>query len=198
MRSRLVGVVLVVGVECLVVGACSEPPAVERTATSPITVATAPLPTAPAVSVTELPPTSEVEPAPTEVVPAPTETTVPVPVETTVAPPPPPPPDPLPPIAQTRDRPRSAIQPVTRTGHAGGDRLPPGDPAPYVAGQKGQVWRVDETGTATELVLDLTGRVTDFADGSERGLLGIAFSPTGGCSSTSPITPTTPTSSPWR
>ena len=48
-----------------------------------------------------------------------------------------------------------------------------------MAGQKGTVWRIDEATGTNDVVLDLTGRVTPFADGSERGLLGLTFGPDG-------------------
>jgi glucose/arabinose dehydrogenase len=50
-----------------------------------------------------------------------------------------------------------------------------GDPAPYVAGQLGQIWRVDPAAGA-QLVANFGDRVSS---GSERGLLGIAFGPDG-------------------
>ena len=50
----------------------------------------------------------------------------------------------------------------------------PGDEAMYVVQQSGTVARVDPAGTTT--VLDVAGRITS---GGERGLLGLAFDPTG-------------------
>lgn len=104
---------------------------------------------------------------------APPETTPPTTVATTTTVPP----DPLPPIAQIEQVP-VALQPVTELEIPVAVTWRPGDPAAYIIGQSGYVWRVDETGAA-EVVLDFTARVTPFADGSERGLLGVAFGPDG-------------------
>jgi glucose/arabinose dehydrogenase len=142
-----------------------------------VTVATAAAPTIAPITVPP-PPT---EPPVTTVDPAAAPTVAPQTVPETVPPttvPPPPPPDPLPPIAQL-EQVGLAIQPVTTLDTPIAIAWRPGDPAPYIAGQKGQVWRVDPATGASELVFDLTGRVTDFADGSERGLLGLTFGPDG-------------------
>jgi glucose/arabinose dehydrogenase len=87
------------------------------------------------------------------------------------------PPDPLPTVAQLEQA-AVALQTVTELRIPVAITWRPGDPNPFVIGQAGPVWQLDSSGTAT-LVLDLTGRVTPFADGSERGLLGIAFGPDG-------------------
>jgi Glucose / Sorbosone dehydrogenase len=55
----------------------------------------------------------------------------------------------------------------------------PGTTASYLTSQSGEVWRVVD-GTAPELVLDLTAVVSPYVNGSERGLLGIAFNPVDG------------------
>lgn len=87
------------------------------------------------------------------------------------------PPDPLPPIAQIEQVP-VALAPVTELEIPVAITWRPGDPGAYVIGQSGYVWRIDEAGVP-EVVLDFTARVTPFAEGSERGLLGIAFGPDG-------------------
>src|SRR5262245_48577306 len=53
-----------------------------------------------------------------------------------------------------------------------------GDPGAYVTTQKGFLYRVDH-GVAQQ-ILDLSAEVPDYAPGSERGLLGIAFDPRDG------------------
>lgn len=55
----------------------------------------------------------------------------------------------------------------------------PGHDAMYVTSQEGRVWRIDGAGAA-DVVLDLTATVSPHEPGSERGLLGIAFSPVDG------------------
>lgn len=98
-----------------------------------------------------------------------------LPVATTA---PPPPPDPLPAVAQLATV-GVAFQQVTKLPMPVAIAWRTGDPVPYVAGQKGEVWRVDEATGTNEQVLDFTSRVTPFADGSERGLLGLTFGPDG-------------------
>ncbi|HEY5876689.1 MAG TPA: PQQ-dependent sugar dehydrogenase [Ilumatobacteraceae bacterium] len=120
------------------------------------------------VAPAESPPTTA--PPPTPVPP----TTVP-PTPATAPPTTAVPPDPLPAIAQIEQA-AVAIQPVLDLDIPVAIAFRPGDPGPYVIGQAGYVWRIDEAGAAT-LVLDFSARVTPFADGSERGLLGIAFGP---------------------
>jgi glucose/arabinose dehydrogenase len=51
-----------------------------------------------------------------------------------------------------------------------------GDPSLYVTSQDGKVWRVI-AGAAPEVVLDLGDVVSPYENGSERGLLGLAFDP---------------------
>jgi glucose/arabinose dehydrogenase len=53
------------------------------------------------------------------------------------------------------------------------------DPALYVTSQTGEVWRVVD-GSEPELVLDLTAEVSPYENGSERGMLGLAFDPADG------------------
>lgn len=55
----------------------------------------------------------------------------------------------------------------------------PADNTIYVTAQTGEVYRIPEGG-APEIALDLTAEVTPYAQGSERGLLGLAFSPVDG------------------
>jgi glucose/arabinose dehydrogenase len=55
----------------------------------------------------------------------------------------------------------------------------PADGSIYVTSQPGQVYRIADGG-APALVLDLSGTVSEWAPGSERGLLGMAFSPVDG------------------
>ncbi len=50
----------------------------------------------------------------------------------------------------------------------------------YAIAQEGLVYRVEPDLSASEVVLDLTAEVTVLQDGSERGLLGIAFDPRDG------------------
>jgi glucose/arabinose dehydrogenase len=53
-----------------------------------------------------------------------------------------------------------------------------GDPALYVTSQDGKVWRV-LPGAEPEVVLDLSDVTSPYESGSERGMLGITFDPTG-------------------
>lgn len=54
----------------------------------------------------------------------------------------------------------------------------PGDPGLYVVGQLGQVWRIVDGEVQPDLVLDLRDRTAvEQPAASERGVLGIAFSP---------------------
>jgi glucose/arabinose dehydrogenase len=53
-----------------------------------------------------------------------------------------------------------------------------GDAAPYVTSQTGLIYRVD--GGIASVVFDLTGEVPAYENGSEQGLLGIAFDPRDG------------------
>ena len=55
----------------------------------------------------------------------------------------------------------------------------PDDDSIYVITQPGQVYRIPKGG-APAVVLDLTGTVSAWEPGSERGLLGLAFSPVDG------------------
>ncbi|MFT3853698.1 MAG: PQQ-dependent sugar dehydrogenase [Ilumatobacteraceae bacterium] len=50
------------------------------------------------------------------------------------------------------------------------------DGVAYASSQTGEVWRLADP-AAPVLALDLTGEVSAYANGSERGLLGLAFSP---------------------
>ena len=84
-------------------------------------------------------------------------------------------PDPLPAVAQIEQA-AVAIQPVLDLDIPVTIASRPGDPGPYVIGQAGYVWRIDEAGAAA-LVLDFSARVTPFADGSEHSLFGITFGP---------------------
>ena len=55
----------------------------------------------------------------------------------------------------------------------------PGDTSIYVTTQTGQVYRIPKGGAPVK-VLDLTGTVSEYETGSERGMLGLAFSPVDG------------------
>lgn len=163
---------------CAVVAACgSADPGVSAAdagAMVPVTMQTtipatvAPAPTDSTTTAATVPPgTTDTTPATTP----PTTTATTIPTTTTL------PPDPLPPVGQIEQVP-VALQPVTELEIPVAVTWREGDPGAYVIGQSGYLWRVDETGAA-EVVLDLTARVTPFADGSERGLLGVAFGPDG-------------------
>ena len=86
------------------------------------------------------------------------------------------PPEPLPPVDQLSaieletNLVTSLVRPVAVAWR-------PGDPAMYVAGLGGEVWRVQDGIKDPALVLDLRERVSE---GAERGLLGIAFDPRDG------------------
>lgn len=85
--------------------------------------------------------------------------------------------DPLPGVAQLQTV-DIATQQVANLEHPLAMAWNPADGSLYIAGQNGQIWRFDEAGQP-QIVYDMADRVTAFADGSERGLLGIAFSPDG-------------------
>jgi len=86
--------------------------------------------------------------------------------------------DPPPPIDQLRQV-RFELVPVAELEWPVGIAWRDGDPAPYVIGQLGEVWRIGEGGQA-ELVLDLRARTSVVEPAaSERGLLGIVFGPDG-------------------
>ena len=55
----------------------------------------------------------------------------------------------------------------------------PDDTSIYVTTQTGQVYRIPKGGAPVK-VLDLTGTVSEYETGSERGMLGLAFSPVDG------------------
>ena len=86
------------------------------------------------------------------------------------------PPKPLPPVEQLSaieletNLVTSLVRPVAVAWR-------PGDPAMYVAGLGGEVWRVQDGIKDPDLVLDLRERVSE---GAERGLLGLAFDPRDG------------------
>lgn len=90
---------------------------------------------------------------------------------------PPPPPDPLPLLSQLTTV-GVATEKVARLVHPLAMAWNPADGSLYIAGQDGQIWRFDEAGQPV-VVLDIAERITPFAEGSERGLLGIAFGPDG-------------------
>jgi glucose/arabinose dehydrogenase len=56
----------------------------------------------------------------------------------------------------------------------------PADGSMYFASQTGEVWRLANVDAEPELVLDLTDVVSPWLEGSERGLLGLAFGPIDG------------------
>jgi glucose/arabinose dehydrogenase len=148
-------------------------PAAPITTVAPITIA-APVTPPPAdstpVPVVSPPASDQLPPAAVDTT---LDTTVPEPV-TTVAPPPV---DPLPPIAQIETA-SIATQQAADLEHPVAMAWNPADGSLYIAGQNGQIWRFDEAGQP-QIVHDMADRVTPFADGSERGLLGLAFSPDG-------------------
>ena len=55
----------------------------------------------------------------------------------------------------------------------------PVDRTPYAASQTGEVWRLADP-ASPQLALDLTAEVSPYENGSERGLLGLGFSPVDG------------------
>jgi glucose/arabinose dehydrogenase len=97
-------------------------------------------------------------------------------------------PEPLPPAAPTTIGPPGAdqlagaalaLQPFADIPRATALVTRPADGAIYVTAQTGEVFRIAPGGTP-ELALDLRPVVTPYEQGSERGLLGIAFSPADG------------------
>lgn len=92
----------------------------------------------------------------------------------------PPPVDPLPAVAAL-EQVRFGFEPVAEFEWPVGMASRPGDPGLYVIGQLGEVWRIVDGQVQPDLVLDLrqSTSVTQAAS-SERGLLGIAFSPVDG------------------
>jgi glucose/arabinose dehydrogenase len=70
-----------------------------------------------------------------------------------------------------------AAQPWVDIDYLTGMAWRPEDPALYLTTQDGRVHRVVDGQVQPDLTLDLTAIVTPYLDGSERGLLGIAFDP---------------------
>ena len=84
-----------------------------------------------------------------------------------------------PPDASTLGAVALTTQPVADIQKATAMATRPADGSIYITAQTGQVYRMVPGGPAT-VVLDLTGTVSEWAPGSERGLLGIEFSPVDG------------------
>lgn len=89
------------------------------------------------------------------------------------------PPVPPAPRARTLGAVALATRPVADIPLATAMATRPADGSIYITTQPGQVWRLPADGTAAT-VLDLAGTVSEWLPGSERGLLGIAFSPIDG------------------
>lgn len=81
-----------------------------------------------------------------------------------------------PPAAQPLQALALGLQPIADVELATAMAHRDGDPALYVTSQDGRVWRLLD-GAEPEVVLDLTGVVSPYETGSERGMLGIAFDP---------------------
>jgi glucose/arabinose dehydrogenase len=104
-----------------------------------------------------------------------TATTAAAPVATTT--PPPPPPTPPPPAAQLETA-SVALQKFVELPLLTAVVQHP-DRSLWFTSQTGEVWKMVEGGQP-ELVLDLRGEVAPWAEGSERGMLGIGFNPVDG------------------
>ena len=102
-------------------------------------------------------------------------TTQPAPVATTT--PPPPPPTPPPPAAQLETA-SVALQKFVELPLLTSVVQHP-DRSLWFTSQTGEVWKMVEGGQP-EMVLDLRGEVAPWAEGSERGMLGIGFNPVDG------------------
>ena len=125
---------------------------------------------------TSAPPTASTVAAPTTSPATLAETTT-VPSPTTATPTSTVPPDPLPPVAQLANLQLSIVD-VADLQHPLAFAWRPGDDGAYIADQGGLVHRLGIDGNV-ETVLDITARVTKYENGSERGLLGLAFGPDG-------------------
>jgi glucose/arabinose dehydrogenase len=86
-------------------------------------------------------------------------------------------PVPLPPAGQLADL-KLALEPFVDLPMLTSMAVNPADDSPYFASQTGEIWRVARG--ERQLALDLTEEVSPYEVGSERGLLGIQFSPVDG------------------
>jgi glucose/arabinose dehydrogenase len=129
-----------------------------------VTAATTGAPTTPAAPTTGIAPTTA---AATTASVAPTTAAVP----TTVAAPPPP-------VEQLAGI-KLAVQPFSDVEKVTGFEVDPATSTIYVSSQTGQVYTVANDGSKT-LALDISSAVPPYDQGSERGLLGIGFSPVDG------------------
>ncbi len=100
-----------------------------------------------------------------------TSTIAPGPTTTTAA-------VPAPPVEQLAAL-ELALQPYAAIDKATGMIVRPADDVVYASSQTGQVWRLADP-AAPVLALDLSAETSPYEQGSERGLLGIAFSPVDG------------------
>ena len=97
-------------------------------------------------------------------------TTAPAAPTTTVAP--------APPVEQLAAL-KLGLQPYAAIDKVTGMIVRPADDVVYASSQTGQVWRLADP-AAPVLALDLSAETSPYEQGSERGLLGIAFSPVDG------------------
>ena len=109
---------------------------------------------------------------------SPPTTTEPAPPTDPATTAPPAPVAPAPPAEPLRSL-RLAWEPVADIELATAMARRDGDPALYVTSQDGKVWRV-LAGAAPEVVLDLSAVTSPYENGSERGMLGLAFDPADG------------------
>jgi glucose/arabinose dehydrogenase len=75
---------------------------------------------------------------------------------------------------------RLALQPLVDLPLLTAMAANPTDGSLYFSSQTGEVWRLADVDAEPELVLDLTDVVSPWLEGSERGLLGLEFSPVDG------------------
>ena len=85
---------------------------------------------------------------------------------------------PAPPIEQLAEL-KLALQPYAAVDKVTSMVVRPADDVVYASSQTGQVWRLADP-AAPVLALDLSAETSPYEQGSERGLLGIAFSPVDG------------------
>ena len=85
---------------------------------------------------------------------------------------------PAPPVEQLAAL-KLGLQPYAAVDKVTGMIVRPADDVVYASSQTGQVWRLADP-AAPVLALDLSAETSPYEQGSERGLLGIAFSPVDG------------------
>jgi glucose/arabinose dehydrogenase len=85
---------------------------------------------------------------------------------------------PTPPVEQLAAL-RLGRQPFAAVDKATGMVVRPADDVVYASSQTGQVWRLADPANPV-LALDISAETSPYEEGSERGLLGIAFSPVDG------------------